>query len=783
MEEHRVSVKELVMFLYSSGDMENQTKRKNARIIGQRLHGEHQSAYQSDDESEVFVRGRFEKNDYVLVVSGRIDGVLRQGENVVVEEIKSTETSLSLIKEDTYPAHMNQARFYAYLYAKEHGLSNLDVRLTYIHHPGKEKKSFKKRSTFSQLETSVHEIVDAYLEWLEIYKRHQYEKRRSLEGLAFPFDRYREGQYHFMGAVYQTMIKEEILYATAPTGIGKTVAALYSGLKTLSSEEEKLFYLTAKNAGKTIAVQMVELMKAQGLIVKAIPLNSKETMCLQEEVDCDPELCPYAKGFYNRLRKALEDIFVHDDVYDAGLIKKYGEYHTICPHEFALEISNYCDVVICDFNYVFDPRIRLIRYFEESAYEPRLLVDEAHNLIDRSRSMYSAELSLQYMKTLFEEVKSMKPSPKSALQDVIEWMETSIASTEVDKSRFHAEETLDHDFLSRLHQAAIRLEKLLETHKKHKKRKHFREGYYSIAQFLRIAEFFGDAFRFVLEKAEDDVLFRIVCLDASKPLSSLIRERAKGTVLFSATLKPVDYYAALITRGEGKHFEVPSPFDPKRLGVLIDVSTSTKYRDRKYSVRRIVDTLYAMLETKTGNYIVFFPSYEYLEMVYERFDATGYVVMKQRRGMPHFEREEFLEEFKAESRRSKLLFSVLGGSFSEGVDYMGDALSGVFVVGVALPAFHRINEMIKDHYYAEGHQGFDYAYTYPGMRKVVQAVGRVIRSEEDKGLAILMDTRYEEPKYEALLPSHWQPIKVYEDHYIQDFIRMFWEKFSKEEKD
>jgi len=780
MEVHLVSVKELVMFLHASGDMETQTKRKHARLIGRRLHSEHQSTYANGDDAEVLVRGRFEKTDYVLEVSGRIDGVLRRDGEVIVEEIKSTETALSLLKEDTFPAHINQARFYAYLYAKDHDLSSVNVRLTYIHHPSKEKKRFETRSTFKQLEENAHALIDAYLQWLHIYERHQYEKRRSLQGLAFPFDDYREGQYHFMGAVYQTLVKEEILYATAPTGIGKTVAALYSGLKTLSNESEKLFYLTAKNAGKSIAVQMVERMKDRGLIVKAITLNSKETMCLQDEVDCDPEICPYAKGFYNRLRKALEDIFVHDDVYEAKLIKQYGEYHTICPHEFALEISNYCDIVICDFNYVFDPRIRLIRYFEESAYEPRLLVDEAHNLIDRSRSMYSAELSQQAMQELFREIQSMKPSPKRALTDVLGWMEEAVANSEVEKSRFHAEDTLDNDFLSRLHHAALQLEKLLETHKKHKKRKHVREGYFTIAQFLRIAEFFGDAFRFVLEKDGEDVLFRIVCLDASKPLSEVIRERTKGAVLFSATLKPAAYYAALITRGEGRHFEVPSPFDPKKLGVLIDVSTSTKYRDRKYSINRIVDTLYALLETKTGNYIVFFPSYEYLEMVYERFDKSGYIVMKQRRGMAHFEREEFLEEFKAEAKKSKLLFSVLGGSFSEGVDYMGDALSGVFVVGVALPAFNRINEMIKDHYYSEGYNGFDYAYTYPGMRKVVQAVGRVIRSEEDKGLAILMDTRYEEPKYEALLPSHWQPVRVYEDHYIQDFIRMFWEKFSTE---
>ena len=778
MKQHQISVKEMVSFVYAVGDLASQTRMKNAQIIGQKIHQERQSSYTLDDVKEVYVKTDYPYNDTVLTISGYIDGLLKREETLIIEEIKSTETDLSLITEKTYPAHIMQAKVYAYIYCLNHKLRQITVWLSYIHRDTKETKTIAKRYNFSQLSKAMEEAVSAYLNWLEIYQRHQFEKVRSIEGLRFPYENYREGQYHFMGSIYQNLLRGSTVYATAPTGIGKTIGALFSGLKTLNDPKQKLFYLTAKNAGKTVPVETVEILKAQGLRIKAISLNSKENMCLMEEVDCDPEICPYAKGFYNRLKEALEDIFVHDDVYGPKLIKQYAEYHTICPHEFSLEISNYSDIIICDYNYVFDPRIRLIRYFEESYYTPKLLIDEAHNLVDRSRTMYSSELSLSLINALIEETKALKPSPLKALKGLSSYMEAVVTQEEVEKVTMVVFDTLDEELLQRIHHAMKKLDDIIQTHKKHPKRKALLEGYFHLAQFMRISEFFSSSFRYILTAQDDGVVFSIVCLDASTPIKAIIEEKAQGTALFSATLQPIEYYSHLLTKGDGHYFEVPSPFNPKRLGLFVDRSTSTKYRDRKFSIERIIDTLYAMLEAKKGNYIVFFPSYQYMQMVVEQFDHTGYTVMIQERNMTLFERTDFIERFKETSSNSKILFSVLGGSFSEGIDYIGEMLSGVLIVGVALPAFHKLNEILKDYYFQEGFNGFDYAYTYPGMNKVIQAVGRVIRTQEDYGIAILLDDRYQQQKYRALMPHHWQPTWLKKETIMQDVLEQFWKEFK-----
>ncbi len=776
MKTHKIAVKDFVTFLYSSGDLESQNQSRNRQKIGQLIHTEHQATYPSSAQKEVFVETHFSRGEYDFHLSGRIDGVFTEGNTVIIEEIKSTETDLSLISEKTFPAHLMQAKVYAYMYLMSQNLKSITVHLTYIHHPTKAQKVIKKRFLKTHLVQGFEQMIDRYIEWLELYEKHQEDKMVTLEGLTFPHADFREGQYHFMGAIYQTLMRNDILYATAPTGIGKTIGALFSGLKTLKNKQEKLFYLTAKNAGKSIAVETVDQLKANGLTIKAITLNSKENMCLRDEVDCDPDICPFAKGFYNRLRKALQDIFVHDDVYDAHLIKQYGEYHSICPHEFALEIANYSDIIICDYNYVFDPRIKLIRFFEESLYQPKLLIDEAHNLVDRSRSMYSSTLSLNEINALEEDLKHFKNAPMRSIQGLKRTMKELIEKTDVDKTLLFIDDIIPAELLNTVHVTLTKLDDLLQRHKKHPKRKALLDGYFLLVQFQRISEYFTEAFRFTIEKDEHDTRFNIVCLDASTPVAETIRESSKGTILFSATLSPKDYYQNLLTKGTGNYFDVPSPFDPKRLGLYVDVSTSTKYRDRTLSVTRIIDTIYAMLESKDGNYIAFFPSYAYMNMVLEQFDQSQYTVMKQTREMNHFERLTMIETFKSRQEGSKILFSVLGGSFSEGIDYVGDMLSGVLVVGVALPQYNKMNELLKDYFYEQGYNGYDFAYTFPGMNKVIQAVGRVIRTQKDKGIAILLDTRYHFGKYRQLMPDFWQPKFIQEDDYLSDALALFWRR-------
>jgi len=704
-----------------------------------------------------------------------MDGLLREGNKLIIEEIKSTKVDLSNMKIDTRPEHLMQAKMYAYMYLMKHDLRSINVRLTYIYVDDYKTKSFNKRYNKSQLEKFFKETIIEYTKWLEIYNKHQDEKRISIEGLNFPFDEYREGQYKFMGAIYQTLINSDVLYSIAPTGIGKTVASLYSALKTIKDEKEKIFYLTAKNAGKKIVVDTVNLLKEKGLVCKTTVINSKESMCFMDTVDCDPDICPYAKGFFDRLRPAINDIFVHDDVYDMKLIKDYGTYHNICPHEFSLAISNYSDIIICDYNYAFDPRTHLIRYFEEEYFTPKLLVDEAHNLVDRSRSMYSAVLNKKTLLALKKATIKVKPSVRTSVNNLIKYIDLFVEENEVIKSKFYYQDILDYDLVNLVERIINTVDRILAENKKFSTRKAVLDCYFELRQFVKISDYYDKDFKYIVEVVDEDISISLNCLDASKHLLEIIERRVSGIVFFSATLQPVDYYVKLITQGIGKSIKIESPFKKSNLGLFIDDSTSTRYRDRERSIDNIIDSIYAIAETKIGNYIVFFPSYKYMNNVLEEFNDEDYDVLIQKPGMSFHKRSKMLEDFSSVGDKSKIAFFVLGGSFAEGIDYIGDMLSGVLIVGVAMPQFNQYNELLRSHFDEEFGEGFDYAYTYPGMNKVIQAVGRVIRTKNDIGVAVLFDDRYSHNKYKSLFPVFWDHnLTIGRGQYLQSYLEEFW---------
>ncbi len=766
-----IGVREMVTFLYQSGDLESASGRRRMQLLGQRIHQEHQLTYGPDDESEVAIATTFSRGDGHVRLNGRIDGVLHRAETITVEEIKSTQTPINLIDASTFPAHMMQAKAYAAMLAVNRGLEVVGVWLTYMHVDTRETMTMKRQYKKQELINHVEAMLDQYFTWFEQYNTHLENKMKTLKGLAFPHDDMREGQTHLIGAVRRAMIESDTLYAVAPTGVGKTAASLHGALSTLAHPDEKIFYLSAKNAGKTIAVDTMERYKARGLVIKAITLNSKENMCLMDEVDCDPDLCPYAKGFYDRLRPALEDLFVHDDVYDATLLKQYGELHRICPHELALNVAELSDVVIADYNYVFDPRIRLLRFFEEGSVRPKLLVDEAHNLVDRSRQMYSASLSLRAIEAFQTVITSLSQREKTAVNEVLSAVNDTLQTA--GKHSFHVTERPDIGLVEALENACETLGAWLDSHKRHGLRKPVRETYFEWLAFLRIHEYVDEAFCFTIERGEGDNVLSILCLDASGPVSQTFLESA-GNVLFSATLKPIDYFRRLLTRGVGESFVVPSPFDPRNLGMWMDVSTSVKYKDRSASIPRIVDSIYALLEGKRGNYIVFFPSYAFMQTVMKAFDAKGYEVLRETPGTSLQEKQSLTAQFLAPCANSKVLFSVLGGSYAEGVDFPGEALVGVFVVGVGLPQVNPKQELLRAYFTGKGLDGFHYAYTFPGMNKVVQAVGRVIRSADDAGVALLMDTRYDTDVYRALFPDHWRYEYLEENDYPFERFQAFW---------
>ncbi len=783
MKKIKITAKEIVKFIYSGGDLTSEFQSNKRALQGTEAHTYLQNKYQEEEKKEVFVETLFEVGEYSFYITGRMDGLLKENNHLIIEEIKSTKADLALINLTSRPEHLMQVKMYAYMYLKTYNLKSINVRLTYITISDYQTKSFNKRFNYTQLTKFFEKTIDEYIKWLEIFNQHQKEKLKSIEGLVFPYPEYREGQYKFMGAIYQTLIKKDILYCAAPTGIGKTIGSLYSALKTLKNEKEKIFYLTAKNAGKKIVVETVNLLKDNGLICKTTVINSKETMCLMDKVDCDPEICPYAKGFFNRLRDAIEDIFVHNDVYDQKLIKDYGEYHTICPHEFSLELANYSDLVICDYNYAFDPRVHLIRYFEDDYYTPKLLIDEAHNLVDRSRMMYSATIHKTTLIDLLSATAKIKPSVKNYLKKLITYLEGFVKDHEIEKVKFYYEENLDNNLLSLVEGVTNKLEKGLTENKKFPKRAKVLEGYFELLQFVRISDYYNDNYKYIVEVKDDDFLITLSCLDAANYLLETIERRVSGVALFSATLSPIDYYVKLITKGVGKTIKIQSPFTQVHLGLFIDDSTSTRYKDRPRSIASIIDSVYAIAEAKKGNYIIFFPSYKYLQMVLAEFNPDDYEMLIQTRNMTMKARHQMLHEFSLPSEKSRLGFFVLGGSFSEGIDYIGDLLNGVLIVGVAMPQFNQYNELLRNHFDNEFNEGFDYAYTYPGMNKVIQAVGRVIRTDQDKGIAVLFDDRYAHQKYQALFPDNWSHFqRVEKGQFLESYLFNFWDK-QKAKKD
>lgn len=775
MKNIKITAKEITEFIYIGGDLTNEFSSNKRALEGIEVHNHIQSNYEEQDQKEVSVETLFEYEDYSFYITGRMDGLLQRDNKLIIEEIKSTKLDLNLIEIDTRPEHLMQAKMYAYMYCQKNELKSINVRLTYVTVEGYKIKSFNKRYNFTQLTKFFEDTIKKYTDWLKIYDSHQQEKLKSIEGLTFPFPEYREGQYKFMGAVYQTLVKEDILYSIAPTGIGKTIASLYSSLKTIKNEKEKIFYLTAKNAGKKIVVDTVNLLKEKGLKCKTVVINSKESMCLMDSVDCDPNICPYAKGFFDRLNEALNDIFVHQDVYEMKLIKDYAEYHKICPHEFSLSISNFSDVVICDYNYAFDPRTHLIRYFEDDYYSPKLLVDEAHNMIDRSRSMYSSTINKDGLIELRKAALKVKPSPRSQINKLIKYIDEFVEENEIEKGRFYHQDEMDIELVKLVDRIIKKLDQILSENKKFPNRDKVLDGYFLLAQFSRITDFYNTDYKYIVESRDDDYYITLSCLDASVYILDTINRRSSGTVFFSATLDPIDYYVQLITKKEGKSIRIASPFKQENLGLFVENNTSTRYNDRSKSIPSLIDTIYAMLETKKGNYIAFFPSYKYMDMVLEEFDTEGYEVFIQKRNMSQNERTKLLNEFSETGDTSKLGFFVMGGSFSEGVDYIGDMLRGVLIVGVALPMFNQYNEILRSHFDDQFGDGFSYAYTYPGMNKVVQAVGRVIRTKNDKGIAILFDDRYTHRRYLELYPKHWNHYKtVKKNKYLENYLKEFW---------
>lgn len=755
--EVKISVRALVEYVFRSGSIDNKFRSSTTLTEGTKAHKSIQSTYHETNQKEVFLKAEIEYEKLMFLIEGRCDGLIYRHDEFLIDEIKSTSKDLSGIEEDTNPVHWAQAKVYAYMFAKDHDRDEMGVQLTYIHTVTEEQKIFQKRISFQELEQFIYELVKHYSPYATLMQEHRIRRDRSMKELQFPFETYREGQRKLAGAIYKTISEEKNIFANAPTGIGKTISSIFPTVKAMGEGKlERMFYLTAKTITRQTAEEALSLMKAKGLCMSAVTITAKEKVCFKEETRCQKEYCEFANGYYDRINEAFLDIFRNETFINRATIEDYAKKHTLCPFEFSLDLAFVADAIICDYNYIFDPKVSLKRFFDEHKKHTALLIDEAHNLVDRAREMFSADLVKSNFLTLKREYKG------TAMYDSV----NKINKYFIEVKKKCSEQgdlvvkELQEDLVEMLEEFILHAEiELLQQ--KSDEQKLLLDTYFSAAGFVRISKLYDERYVTYMEATKNEVQLKMFCLDPSHLLQQ-VSKRFRATVYFSATLLPLQYFMDMLGgTAEDYTISIPSPFAKEQTEVFIQ-PLSTRYHDRDHTKKQIIDVLSKLVLNRRGNYLIFFPSYQYMKSVNEDFNANhpDISTIIQNNSMTEEEREQFLQEFKEGSRETLIGFAVLGGIFSEGIDLRGDRLNGVMVVGVGLPQLCLERNIMKDYFQVTGKNGYDYAYTYPGMNKVLQAGGRLIRSETDSGVIVLVDDRFLTQKYQGLLPSEWRDFEL-----------------------
>ncbi len=770
----RVSVRNLVEFVLRSGDIDNSFMSMGRALEGTYAHQKVQRSYGSEYRPEVYLKFTEIYEKYTILLEGRADGILTLGEDIIIDEIKSTTKDLELIEEDYNPLHWAQAKCYAYIYGIQNGLEEISVQLTYFHLESEQLKKFKRKFTLEILEEYFYKLIDMYIEWANLTFDWTEIRNPSIKSLDFPFESYRRGQRELAVATYTTIKEGKNLFAQAPTGIGKTMSTLYPGIKSIGEGiSSKIFYLTAKTITREVPKSSMILMASKGLRAKTLVITAKDKICTNDVVKCNPRDCVAAKGHFDRVNDAIMDIFQNEDLMTREVISSYAIKHNVCPFEFSLDVSLWCDVVIGDYNYVFDPQVYLRRFFENEGEDYVFLIDEAHNLVDRSREMFSAEINKSTFLDLKDVFVDKYPQIYKSINKVNTIFNKLKKDLEIDDSYYQKEEIVD--FYYPLKKVMTVLEPWLIEEKQHPEYDKVMEFYFSINTFLKISDFYDE--HYVTSFLEDgrDLIMRLYCVDSSYLLSQALK-RGRASIFFSATLTPLEYHRDLLGgKSQDYHIRLSSPFPRENLLLMINNQVSTKYKDRETTYIDVVENIELLIGSRNGNYFVFFPSYIYMrkvyEMIVERNPRMNIII--QDNSMTEEEREAYLSRF--DHDENVIAFAVLGGIFSEGIDLTGDKLIGACIVGVGLPQICFERDIIKDYFNNSIGQGFDYAYTYPGMNKVLQAAGRVIRSETDRGAVILIDDRYGTNRYKSLFPSEWSHHKnIANKAQVQRLLEEFW---------
>jgi Rad3-related DNA helicase len=784
--EIQISVRNLVEFVLRSGNIDNRKARMpdNAMQEGGRIHRMIQRRMGSDYHAEVFLRYLIQEEGYVIKIEGRADGILIQGEGgITIDEIKGTYREVSRLKEAAQ-VHLAQAKCYAFIYGTQQGLSHIKVRITYCNIDTEEIRYFYFEYELDELAQWFEELLAGYRRWADFQYTWQQKRQCSIREMTFPFT-YRDGQKDLVTYVYQTIYHKRKLFIEAPTGVGKTISTLFPAVKAMGEGMgEKIFYFTAKTITRTVADDTLEIMRGRGLKLKSVILTAKEKICFMEDVQCNPDYCPYARGHYDRINEAVYDLLIHVDNFTRENIELYARKHQVCPFEMCLDMSLFSDAVICDYNYLFDPHVYLKRFFAEGIREDYVfLIDEAHNLVERGREMYSAVLVKEDFLALKRAVKDYD----NKMYRQLERCNKELLELKRECEDYVCEsEAAIAPFVRNLNRLSTVMSDYLEENENSPVKEQILDFYFDISHFLLMNDDLdGDYVIYTQMESDGRFCIRLFCVNPARKLRECML-RGRSTILFSATLLPIQYYKRLLG-GDKEDYEVyaRSVFDPERKGLFIASDVTSRYTRRSVSeYDNIAAYIWKIIGGRNGNYMVFFPSHAFLQNIYEAFvrlfAAQEVECLLQEEIMSEQEREDFLARF-AQERREKTLvgFCVLGGIFSEGIDLKKDSLIGAVVVGTGLPMVCNEREILKRYFEEQGEDGFAYAYRYPGMNKVLQAAGRVIRTVDDVGIVALLDERFLAPSYRRLFPREWNDFERVRLSQVEDSVENFWGKWER----
>ena len=777
----RISVRNLVEFILRNGDLVNGSSAsdKEAMLKGSRLHRKIQKQMGSHYQPEVSLKKDTEYDDLILRVEGRADGIFSQDDRFCIDEIKGVYKNLELMEEPV-PVHRAQALCYAWIYLDEHELEEIDVQMTYVHLDTEVIKRFRETLTRAELRQWYKELTDSYHRWLAYQIEWRKKRNESMENLDFPFT-YRKGQREMVSGIYHAISKKEQIFIQAPTGVGKTMSAVFPAVRAIGQGmAETVFYLTARTITRTVAQDAFEILRDRGLLFKVVTITAKEKLCFCDKPECDPEKCPYAKGHYDRINDAVYELWTTEQLFDRETLLRHAQKRQVCPFEMSLDLAIWMDGVICDYNYVFDPNVCLKRFFGENVSGNYLfLIDEAHNLVDRGREMYSASICLD---DVIETRKSVKPYSQKL------WKKLGKVKKQMEELKQNCSEWKVQENAGVLPVSLLsvqgELDQLLEEPPSQELVDGILDFYFEVRDFLNISELVDDNYVVYTAFGEDGRFYeKLFCVNPAENLQKCL-DKGNSTVFFSATLLPLQYYRKMLsTRSENFGMYVESPFEQSKRLLMICRDVSSKYTRRGYEeYHKIAEYIARMSWQKKGNYMVFFPSYRLMEDVYQvyqdEFSVSWVRCISQHASMTELEREEFLNEFTEESEETLVGFCVMGGIFSEGIDLIGDRLIGTAVVGTGLPQVSCEREILKDYYDEKGEQGFDYAYRYPGMNKVLQAAGRVIRTKEDTGTILLLDERFLNRDYRNLFPGEWSNAGTCTLGNVEKYLQAFWNTFE-----